>query len=113
MLLPSQVCNPRHRHLGHAVEKFSFLVLARQDGPYAEHLRETHQWPRIVAAPRKRKGLVLVDTCIPAGPITETTITRAHGADVWRGTKQREWGDLFPPDVYKQDRKGRQADVVF
>ncbi|MFE0109492.1 small ribosomal subunit Rsm22 family protein [Amycolatopsis sp. NPDC059019] len=73
--------------LGFEDEKFSYVAAS----PEAAKLPEA----RIVRHPRKRKGLVVLDLCTAGATLTETTVSKRHGA-LYRAARDVEWGDAWP-----------------
>ncbi|KIJ36933.1 hypothetical protein M422DRAFT_33984 [Sphaerobolus stellatus SS14] len=97
-------------------EDFPFSVegLEEENAPYAttvddidgsglsgkeleEALRlEAYSWPRINFAPMKRSGHVIIDACVPEGPIMRLTYPRSQGKQIYHDARKASWGDIFP-----------------
>ncbi|KAG8731298.1 37S ribosomal protein S22 [Ceratobasidium sp. 428] len=53
-------------------------------------------WPRIVYAPMKRSGHVILDTCTHEGSIARITIPKSQGKQAYYDARKANWGDAFP-----------------
>ena len=51
--------------------------------------------PRALLPPLKRKGLVLLDVCTPAGTLERWVVNRRCGRRVYRDARKARWGDLW------------------
>jgi ribosomal protein RSM22 (predicted rRNA methylase) len=51
--------------------------------------------PRLVFAPMKRRGHVILDVCTPAGRIERWTVPRSFGRQAYRDARKSRWGDLW------------------
>ncbi|KIW00952.1 uncharacterized protein PV09_07478 [Verruconis gallopava] len=51
--------------------------------------------PRIVPAPLKRKGHILLDVCTPSGTYERWMVRRALGKQAFRDARKAKWGDLW------------------
>eukprot|EP00050_Salpingoeca_kvevrii_P009134 m.307428 g.307428 ORF g.307428 m.307428 type:complete len:417 (+) comp19946_c0_seq1:2-1252(+) len=81
--------NAHLRAYGFKVEKFCYLVVARE--PSA--LRSL---PRIVSTPVKRGKHIHFTTCHPDGDLRRITVAKSVGKEAWRDSKARVWGDVLP-----------------
>ena len=86
--------------------------------------------PRALLPPLKRKGLVLLDVCTPAGTLERWVVNRRCGRRVYRDARKARWGDLWAlgarsrtvrrvrlgravvggEEAVKKKRKGRKAE---
>ncbi|MGK8510755.1 small ribosomal subunit Rsm22 family protein [Nocardia asiatica] len=82
-----------HRRLkggerGHEDEKFSYVIASRT--PYRP------AQGRMLRHPLKRKGLVTMQLCTPDDGVLQTRVSKRQG-DAYRGARNVEWGDAWPP----------------
>lgn len=66
-------------------------------------------WARIVRAPRKRSGHVVLDLCTPAGTLERRVMAASHasllGPSSYRLARKARWGDAWPhPAVLRRTR---------
>jgi ribosomal protein RSM22 (predicted rRNA methylase) len=71
--------------LGYEDEKFSYIALAREP--------VTPAAARIVRRPRHQPGLIVLETCTPAGLRTERAVRRNR--DAFRAARGAEWGGTW------------------
>ena len=55
----------------------------------------THNLPRLVFPPIKRRGHILLDMCTPMGTIERWTVPRSFGNLAFRDARKSRWGDLW------------------
>ena len=55
----------------------------------------THNLPRLVFPPIKRRGHILLDMCTPMGTIERWTVPRSFGGQAFRDARKSRWGDLW------------------
>ncbi|GAA5851827.1 hypothetical protein JCM9279_001899 [Rhodotorula babjevae] len=53
-------------------------------------------WPRLVAAPKKRSGHIILEVCAPSGDIERHTIPKSQGRQPYYDARKASWGDSFP-----------------
>ena len=54
-------------------------------------------WARLLRTPRKRRGHVMVDLCLPDGQARSAVVTRAKSArDMYRRTRKARQGETWP-----------------
>ncbi|OCT51922.1 37S ribosomal protein Rsm22 [Cladophialophora carrionii] len=58
-------------------------------------LPSAHTLPRLVYAPMKRRGHVILDVCTPHGTIERWTVPRSFGRQAYRDARKSRWGDLW------------------
>jgi ribosomal protein RSM22 (predicted rRNA methylase) len=58
-------------------------------------LPNAHTLPRLVYAPMKRRGHVILDVCTPRGTIERWTVPRSFGRQAYRDARKSRWGDLW------------------
>ena len=51
--------------------------------------------PRILPAPLKRKGHILLDVCTPSGTYERWMVRKGLGKQVFRDARKAKWGDLW------------------
>ena len=74
--------------LGYEDEKFSYLVVARQN---------VAAWgARIVRHPGKHSGHVQLALCTPEGRLEARTVTRSS-KQAYKLARKTEWGDAWDP----------------
>jgi len=83
-----------------------------------------YSWPRLIAAPLKNPGHIILDVCSPLSvreprepSLERLTITKAQGKQAYYDARKSQWGDLWalgsrkPPVkrevVFKQDMSRR------
>lgn len=71
--------------LGYEDEKFSYVALARESAALAP--------ARIIRRPEQRPGLIVIETCTPAGLQTERVTKRDREA--FRTARRAGWGDAW------------------
>lgn len=57
---------------------------------------QAYDWPRLVAAPMKRSGHVVMDMCSPSGQLERRRYSKAAGRQVYYDARRAAWGDLVP-----------------
>ena len=57
---------------------------------------EAPSWPRLIYAPVKRSGHVVLDACTPAGTIQRFVCSKRQGKQVYADARKARWGDAFP-----------------
>ncbi|KAK4684645.1 3-methyl-2-oxobutanoate hydroxymethyltransferase, partial [Tremellales sp. Uapishka_1] len=70
----------------------------------ADMRQEAYSWPRLVAAPMKRSGHVVMDACTPSGQIQRLTFSKSHSNQGYYDARKSSWGDLFP-----HESKGKEV----
>ncbi|KIW31478.1 uncharacterized protein PV07_03125 [Cladophialophora immunda] len=55
----------------------------------------THNLPRLVFQPMKRRGHVLLDVCTPSGKIERWTVPKSFSKQAYRDARKSQWGDLW------------------
>ncbi|RPA89548.1 hypothetical protein L873DRAFT_1721283 [Choiromyces venosus 120613-1] len=67
------------------------------EGPYtmAQLRNHTLTLPRIVLAPLKRPGHIIMDVCTPEGMLERWTVPRSLGKVEYRDARKSRWGDLW------------------
>ncbi|RMD42209.1 hypothetical protein DV735_g2909, partial [Chaetothyriales sp. CBS 134920] len=58
-------------------------------------LPPTHLLPRIILAPLKRQGHVIMDVCTPLGTLERWTVPRSFSKQAFRDARKAQWGDLW------------------
>ncbi|KAH0843166.1 37S ribosomal protein Rsm22 [Fonsecaea pedrosoi] len=58
-------------------------------------LPSTHNLPRLVFQPMKRRGHVLLDVCTPSGKIERWTVPKSFSKQAYRDARKSQWGDLW------------------
>ncbi|HKD69422.1 MAG TPA: small ribosomal subunit Rsm22 family protein [Candidatus Binataceae bacterium] len=86
----------RHRSIKSAnrpyeIEKFSYLIAAREPPPTPPHAA------RIIRHPLKKSGHVVLDLCNSAGAAERSVISRRN-KPLYRQARAAKWGGLWPPD---------------
>ncbi|KYQ92999.1 hypothetical protein DLAC_05600 [Tieghemostelium lacteum] len=89
-------------------EKYSYIVmqklvqstisnqLDKQNSVFPpEELMETKQWSRLVEAPLKRGGHVIMDVCTPSRDLKRVTVARSHGKALYKESRKSFWSDGF------------------
>ena len=66
-------------------------------------------WARVVRAPRKRSGHVVLDVCTPSGMLQRRVVAASHaellGPGSYRMARKARWGDAWPhPTVVRRAR---------
>jgi ribosomal protein RSM22 (predicted rRNA methylase) len=66
-------------------------------------------WARLVRAPRKRSGHVVLDLCTPSGSLQRRVVGASHasllGPGSYRMARKSRWGDTWPhPAVVRRTR---------
>lgn len=83
---------------------FSYLVVqkasqARMDLKKAQQFEWTGDqqgWPRLIRAPIKRKGHVIMDWCSPNGLLERGIVPKSLGKEAYKAARKAQWGDLWP-----------------
>ncbi|KAM9953464.1 hypothetical protein ACTFIR_008535 [Dictyostelium discoideum] len=100
-----------HSTMPYEDEKYSYIVLSKvvhssienqlekqlQIYP-TEELEPTKNWSRLIEAPLKRGGHVIMDVCSPNGSLNRVTIARSHGKQMYREARKSFWSDSFVVD---------------
>lgn len=80
-------------------ESFSYVVM-RKEGDSSddqmtgmEEIEGKESWSRVVQAPTKSKGHVLMHLCTPRGSIEKVTVTRGK---TYKAARKSSWGGLWP-----------------
>ena len=88
------------------------LVLRDRDRQQA-----AYWWPRVIAAPIKNAGHILIDVCSPLSvrepqepSLERLTITKAQGKQVYYDARKAQWGDLW---AFGSRKPGIKREVVF
>ncbi|RKP12176.1 mitochondrial small ribosomal subunit Rsm22-domain-containing protein, partial [Piptocephalis cylindrospora] len=96
--------------------KYSYLILRRGARPGSAHPPKAEEvrlgqggleggkalwdaswaWPRVIDAPMKRDGHVLLDTCVRDGHLERIIIPKSQGKVPYYDARKTRWGDLFP-----------------
>ncbi|RMZ85849.1 hypothetical protein DV737_g468, partial [Chaetothyriales sp. CBS 132003] len=58
-------------------------------------LPPTHLLPRVILAPLKRQGHVMMDVCTPLGTLERWTVPRSFSKQAFRDARKAQWGDLW------------------
>ncbi|RMZ75420.1 hypothetical protein DV738_g5493, partial [Chaetothyriales sp. CBS 135597] len=58
-------------------------------------LPPTHLLPRVILAPLKRQGHVIMDVCTPLGTLERWTVPRSFSKQAFRDARKAQWGDLW------------------
>ncbi|GAA6046363.1 hypothetical protein JCM3770_004883 [Rhodotorula araucariae] len=53
-------------------------------------------WPRLIAAPKKRTGHIIMEVCTATGEIERHTIPKSQGRQAYYDARKAAWGDTFP-----------------
>lgn len=76
-----------------------------------------YSWPRLIAAPLKNPGHIILDVCSPLSvrepqepSLERLTITKAQGKQAYYDARKAQWGDLWPLGSRKPPIK---REVVF
>ncbi|RXK34662.1 3-methyl-2-oxobutanoate hydroxymethyltransferase [Tremella mesenterica] len=90
-----------HRVEGGEYEMVSLLphdlALDTTQSPEIPDLRgEAYRWPRLVAAPMKRSGHVIMDVCCTDEKIKRIIFAKSHSKQVYHDARKATWGDIFP-----------------
>ncbi|EIW71277.1 hypothetical protein TREMEDRAFT_42713 [Tremella mesenterica DSM 1558] len=90
-----------HRVEGGEYEMVSLLPhdlsLETAQSPKIPDLRgEAYSWPRLVAAPMKRSGHVIMDVCCTDEKIKRIIFAKSHSKQVYHDARKATWGDIFP-----------------
>ena len=72
---------------GYEDEKYSYLIIKKQDGPHKDY-------DRIVHHPKTHSGHVELTLCTHNGTIEKKTVTRKNKTE-YRQAKKSHWGDAF------------------
>ena len=72
-------------------EKYSYVAAIR---PAGVEVPAPHG--RVVRRPQQRKGLVLLDLCLPDGTTRRELVSKSKG-EVYRQARKISWGDQWPP----------------
>ncbi|KAM9989917.1 hypothetical protein ACTFIY_005971 [Dictyostelium cf. discoideum] len=100
-----------HSTMPYEDEKYSYIVLSKvvhssiqnqlekqlQIYP-TEELGPTKNWSRLIEAPLKRGGHVIMDVCSPNGSLNRVTVARSHGKQMYREARKSFWSDSFIVD---------------
>jgi ribosomal protein RSM22 (predicted rRNA methylase) len=73
-------------------EKYSYVAAVRTE--IAVDL--VRPQGRVVRRPQQRKGLVLLDLCLPDGASRRELVSKSKG-DAYRQARKTSWGDRWPP----------------
>ncbi|KAF2073375.1 hypothetical protein CYY_005320 [Polysphondylium violaceum] len=97
-------------------EKYSYIAMTKlvestipnqldkQIGIYGqENLQPTKEWSRLIEAPLKRGGHVIMDVCTPDVDIKRATVARSHGRQMYKEARKSFWSDAFKLDKDKVD----------
>ncbi|KAN0050175.1 hypothetical protein ACTA71_003281 [Dictyostelium dimigraforme] len=89
-------------------EKYSYIVLSKvvhssipnqlekQSQIYPkEELEPIKNWSRLIEAPLKRGGHVIMDVCSPNGSLNRVTVARSHGKKIYKESRKSFWSDAF------------------
>ncbi|KAK5582422.1 hypothetical protein RB653_004007 [Dictyostelium firmibasis] len=89
-------------------EKYSYIVLSKvlqssipnqlekQFEIYPQdELEPTKSWSRLIEAPLKRGGHVIMDVCSPNGSLNRATIAKSHGKKIYKEARKSFWSDAF------------------
>ncbi|KAF5392572.1 hypothetical protein D9757_002254 [Collybiopsis confluens] len=94
------------------------LQLPFDDATQAELRQEAFSWPRLVFAPLKKSGHIILDACTPEGKIMRLTIPKSQGKQPYYDARKSSWGDIFPhepknaPQERYQPRRAKREDVT-
>jgi ribosomal protein RSM22 (predicted rRNA methylase) len=82
--------------LSYEDEKFSYVaaVRATSAGEAADASVAARQG-RVVRRPQQRKGLVMLDLCLPDGSSRRELVSKSKG-DAYRQARKTSWGDRWP-----------------
>ncbi|KAM0749740.1 Rsm22-domain-containing protein [Meredithblackwellia eburnea MCA 4105] len=61
-----------------------------------EHPGDELRWPRVVAAPLKRSGHVIIEVCSASEQLERHTIPKSQGKQEYYDARKVAWGDSFP-----------------
>lgn len=50
---------------------------------------------RLIRQPIKRGGHVLIDACMPTGPVKRSTVAKRDGKLMYKSARKSAWGDVF------------------
>ncbi|KAK9728061.1 37S ribosomal protein S22 [Basidiobolus ranarum] len=81
---------------------FSYVVLRRGSRPTSQNTspkditKDAYQWPRLIRAPLKRGGHVVMDLCSSSNFIERMIIPKSQGKLEYRDARKASWGDIFP-----------------
>ena len=75
----------KHAELGYEDEKFSYITLGREPAELVP--------ARVIRRPRQMPGLIVLETCAPAGLKTERVTKRDQAA--FRAARHTAWGDRW------------------
>ena len=74
-------------------EKFSYLVV--QKGSIPEKIADDESFGRLIRAPRKKRGHVLLDTCID-GEVKSVVVSKgAYGKADYKIARKAKWGGVW------------------
>ncbi|ORY05222.1 Rsm22-domain-containing protein, partial [Basidiobolus meristosporus CBS 931.73] len=81
---------------------FSYVVLRKGPRPEMQStgtkdiVKDAYHWPRLVRAPLKRGGHVVMDLCSSSKFIERMIIPKSQGKLEYRDARKASWGDIFP-----------------
>ena len=76
--------------LGYEDEKFSYVAVAREPVELSA--------ARIIRRPQQRPGLILLETCAPAG--VESLRVPRSDRETFRAARKASWGAAWPPEPF-------------
>ncbi|WP_366653734.1 small ribosomal subunit Rsm22 family protein [Fodinicurvata sp. EGI_FJ10296] len=101
--------DPFEDQQGRSTEKISFvLAILPSDETDADGIASPAD-NRIVKAPMRRTGHVVLDLCTRSGTLERRTVTRRQGKD-YKAARAADWGDAWP-DTQAGDLSGGPSDT--
>ncbi|KAI9315465.1 mitochondrial small ribosomal subunit Rsm22-domain-containing protein [Dichotomocladium elegans] len=97
---PSFLMKTKHSKSNVEDAKYAYVVLRHGSRPamkeQPDYASEAYTWPRLVQAPIKRHGHVVMDVCTKEGKFYRTCPINLQGKIPYRDARKVAWGDLFP-----------------
>ncbi|KAI7880515.1 Rsm22-domain-containing protein [Lichtheimia hyalospora FSU 10163] len=96
---PQFLMKTKHSKSNAEDAKYSYVVLRRGERPKAtegDHASEAYTWSRLVQAPMKKQGHVIMDVCTNEGEIQRMVVPKSQGKVPYKDARKIAWGDLFP-----------------
>jgi ribosomal protein RSM22 (predicted rRNA methylase) len=73
-------------------EKFAYIAIAK--GDVTMHYPPS-PFGKLIRAPIKKGGHVIMDYCSPQGTIERGVVPRSRGSDWYKAARKAQWGDGF------------------
>eukprot|EP01114_Cavostelium_apophysatum_P007553 TRINITY_DN19678_c0_g1_i1.p1 TRINITY_DN19678_c0_g1~~TRINITY_DN19678_c0_g1_i1.p1 ORF type:complete len:466 (+),score=14.22 TRINITY_DN19678_c0_g1_i1:31-1428(+) len=96
-------------------EKFSFVAIRKgqsagvadaknQAADTADNLSSWKNWDKIIRAPIKKAGHIVIDTCSTDGELSRNVITKSQGTNIYKAARRSHWGDFVRNAHYKNKK---------